>query len=267
MTRPHLRRVRVIPTLLLDRDGQLVKTVRFRKRTYIGDPINAVQIFSRKEVDELVLFDIDASRDRREPNYKLIERIASEAFMPVCYGGGIRTMSNIEKLYRCGVEKVSVSSCLTECPNLINEAARRYGSQAVVVCMQVKKSLFGNYRVRTHSGVRYGHAAPEAMAREVTDRGAGEIIIYAVDRDGMYSGYDVDLLRRVSSAVDIPVVACGGARNLADMRAAVVEGGCSAVAAGSLFVYQARDRGVLITYPSEVDLACDVYGMARPSPR
>lgn len=248
-----------MPTLLLDRDGSLVKTVRFGTRTYIGDPINAVQIFNSKEVDELVLLDIDASRDRREPNYELIQTVASEGFMPISYGGGIHSMRSIEKLYQCGIEKVLLSSCLMENPGLIDEAARRYGSQAVAVCLQVKKSLFGRYRVRVLSGRKDAYAAPEVMAKQVVERGAGEIIVYAIDRDGMFSGYDNELLRRVSSVVDVPVVACGGARCLADLRAAITEGGCSAVAGGSMFVYKASTRGVLITYPSQADLTREFF--------
>jgi cyclase len=249
-----MRRVRVMPTLLIDGRGRLVKTVRFGKRTYIGDPINAVKIFNTKEVDELVLFDIDATREGRAPNYELIADIVGEAFMPVGYGGGIRAMGEIERLYKCGIEKVVLSSAIADGTGLIEAAAARYGVQAVAVCLQVKRSLLGGYGVRAASGTRALSLTPEAAAQMVVAAGAGELIVYAIDRDGSFGGYDLGLLGRVAQAVDVPVVACGGARSVEDFRAAVVEGGCSAVAAGSLFVYQSGNRGVLISYPSQDEL-------------
>ena len=261
--RLHLRRVRVIPTLLIDGRGRLVKTIRFGKRAYIGDPINAVKIFNTKAVDELVLFDIDASRERRAPNYRLIEGIAGEAFMPVGYGGGIASMEHIAQLYGCGIEKVILSSCLKAGTSLISEATGRYGAQAVVICLQIKRTIFGHQRVRVFSASgRLGRKDVEEVAREVVRAGAGEIIVYDVDRDGTYLGYDLSLLKRVARAVEVPVVACGGARGLDDFVAAVREAGCSAVAAGSLFVYQSRGRGVLISYPSQTELVEKLF--ARP---
>jgi imidazole glycerol-phosphate synthase subunit HisF len=259
-----LRRVRVIPTLLIDGRGRLVKTVKFGKRTYIGDPINAVKIFNAKEVDELVLLDIDATRESRSPNYALIEDIVSEAFMPVGYGGGIRTMEQVRQLYQCGIEKVVVSSCLAAAATeaggtLIQQASTRFGAQAVVACLPVKKSLFGGYSVRVASGSTALPGSPEDVARRAVADGAGELIIYSMDRDGTFGGYDIELLRRVSAAVAVPVVACGGAREVDDFRAAIIEGGCSAVAAGSIFVYQSQGRGVLISYPSPAELATKVF--------
>jgi len=254
-----VRRRRVIPTLLIDATGRLVKTVRFGKRTYIGDPINAVKIFNLKEVDELVLLDIDASRDRRAPNYALIEDIVSEAFMPVAYGGGIQSIEEIEKLYKGGIEKVILSSCLADGEQLIREAAQRYGGQAVTVCLPAKHGLLGREGVRLVSGTRPLAGRAEDHARRVVAGGAGELIVYSIDRDGAYAGYDLDLLRRIASAVDVPVVACGGARDLADFRAALTDAGCSAVAAGSMFVYHSERRGVLISYPSQAELAEKVF--------
>jgi cyclase len=253
------RRRRVIPTLLIDGRGRLVKTVRFGKRTYIGDPINAVKIFNVKEVDELVLLDIDATREGREPNYELIEDIVSEAFMPVGYGGGIRSIAQIERLYKRGIEKVVLSSCLSEGGRLVSEAAQRYGGQAVTVSLPVKHTLLGRESVRMVSGTRTLDGRVEDIARNVVESGAGELIVYAIDRDGSYAGYDIDLLRRVSAAADVPVVACGGARDLADFHTALTVGGCSAVAAGSMFVYQSQGRGVLISYPSQAELAKNVF--------
>ncbi|WGM40043.1 AglZ/HisF2 family acetamidino modification protein [Caulobacter sp. NIBR1757] len=254
-----MRTVRIIPTLLIDGRGRLVKTVRFGKRTYIGDPINAVRIFNTKEVDELVLLDIDATRQGREPNYSFVEDIVSEAFMPIAYGGGIRSMEQIERLYGCGIEKVVLSSAVSEGTDLVQRAAMRYGSQAVVVCLQVERRLLGGYRLRAGTAPGAGSPSPVETARRVVEAGAGELLVYSVDRDGTSAGYDLPMLRAIADAVDVPVVACGGARQLDDFRAAVVEGGCSAAAAGSLFVYQASSNGVLISYPTQNELCSKVF--------
>jgi cyclase len=250
-SRRGARRVRVIPTLLIDSKGRLVKTERFAKRTYIGDPINAVRIFNGKEVDELILLDIDASRDKREPDYALIEDIVSEAFMPVAYGGGIHSIEQVERLFKCGIEKVVLSSCLANGDELIRRASFRFGAQAVVICLQVRRSWLGGYSTRFKSGKTRGGGAPREMARRVVASGAGEVIVYSIDRDGTFAGYDLPLLETITAAVDVPVVACGGARGVGDFRAAIADAGCSAVAAGSMFVYQSRTRGVLISYPSQ----------------
>jgi cyclase len=255
------RRVRVIPTLLIDNDGRLVKTVGFGKRTYIGDPINAVKIFNEKEVDELILMDIDASRDGRAPNYHLISDIVSEAFMPIGYGGGITSEDQIAQLYKCGIEKVVLSSVLRQGTDLITSAARRFGAQAVTVCLPVKKLMLRGQRVQVMQGKTALPGTPEEIARRVTKAGAGEIILYSVDRDGTYQGYDLDLLARVASAVDVPVVACGGASGLPDFVRAVSDGQASAVAAGSLFVYQSGRRGVLINHPSAAQLDAELHAL------
>jgi cyclase len=252
------RRIRVIPTLLIDGRGRLVKTVKFDKRTYIGDPINAVRIFNGKEVDELLLLDIDATQESRAPNYDAIEEIVSEAFMPVGYGGGIRTMDEVARLFQCGIEKVVISSAAGDL-GLIAEASQRFGAQSVAVCMQVKRGLMGGYSVRFNSGATGSGDRPEDFARKVVEAGAGELIVYAIDRDGAYKGYDLPLLQAVASAVNVPVVACGGARNIDDFRTAVTEAGCSAVAAGSLFVYRSAGQGVLISYPSQAELTRDLF--------
>lgn len=247
-------RVRVIPTLLIDGQGRLVKTVRFGKRTYLGDPINAVRIFNDKRVDELVILDIDATREGRAPNMALIADIASEAFMPVAYGGGIATEDQIVRLFQAGVEKVVLSSALTAGTGLVRTAASRFGAQAVTVCLPVARRFLGGQAVRVCQGRETLAGTPEALARRVAEAGAGEILVYAIDRDGTYAGYDLELLRRISATVGVPVVACGGAGGLPDLVAAVRNGGCSAVAAGSLFVYQSGRRGVLINYPAPNDL-------------
>jgi cyclase len=256
---PPMRRVRVIPTLLIDGHGRLVKTVRFGKRTYIGDPINAVKIFNTKEVDELVLLDIDASREDRAPNYALIEDIVGEAFMPVGYGGGIASMEHIARLYKCGIEKVVLSSALQKGGVLIAQAAQRYGAQAITVCLQVKKPWIGARKVYTHSATRCLGIRPAEAARTAVAAGAGEIIVYSVDRDGTFTGYDTALLADVAASVSVPVVACGGARGVKDLAAAVRDGHASAVAAGSMFVYQSERRGVLISYPTQAILKAHVF--------
>ncbi|MEO0981636.1 MAG: HisA/HisF-related TIM barrel protein [Pseudomonadota bacterium] len=242
-------RPRIIPTLLIDRSGALVKTVRFRRRTYLGDPVNAVRIFNLKEVDELILLDIDATRDGRPPNFERIEAIASEAFLPLAYGGGLRDLDAASRAFDCGVEKVVLTSCLTGGPWLIEAAAARYGSQAIVACLPVK-AYWRRRRVHLPAGGAPMISDPAAAAKAAVDAGAGELLIYAVDRDGTYAGYDLPLLADIAAQVDAPVVACGGARGVEDFAAAVDQAGCAAAAAGSVFLFQAKGRGALISYPS-----------------
>ena len=253
------RRIRVIPTLLLDGKGRLVKTVKFGKRDYIGDPINAVRIFNSKQVDELVLLDIDCSIEEREPNYELIAEIASEACMPIAYGGGLDSVPRIERTVDCGVEKVILSSSLRHGVGLVEEAVIRWGSQSIVACLPIVKNWLGKPRVAVLQGRKSLKGSPEELARELAAAGAGEIIAYFIDRDGTWEGYDLAELRRITAATDTPVVACGGAGTLDDFRKAVTEGGCSAVAAGSMFIYQAKALGVLINYPSDQVLQQDVF--------
>lgn len=254
-----MRRVRVIPTLLLNSDGGLVKTIKFGKRTYIGDPINAVRIFNEKGVDELLILDIDATRNDQPPNFKLIEDVVAEAFMPVGYGGGIRNLSHMAALIRCGLEKVVVSTIAHEQPSLLREAADRFGSQSVVRCLDVRKNLFGKRTIYTRGGrVATGLSALEAAKQAASD-GAGELVVYAIDRDGTLRGYDIRLLQSIAASVDIPVVASGGASTIRDFRDAVRDGECSAVAAGSQFVYQGGRGGVLINYPSESELRDSLF--------
>lgn len=249
--RPRLRpRPRVIPTLLIDAEGRLVKTVKFGKRDYIGDPINAVKIFNNKEVDELVLLDIDASRKGSEPNYAHIEDIVSEAFMPVAYGGGLRTMAQIERVYETGIEKVIISSSLLDGADLIREASARWGAQAIIVCLPVAPTIWGKPKVRLAGGRKVLKGSVEDIARTAAADGAGELIVYSIERDGTFEGYDQALLSGIADAVNVPVVSCGGASNVADLARAVTDAGCAAVAAGSLFVYRAKGQGVLINYPT-----------------
>lgn len=254
--RPLARpRPRVIPTLLIDSGGRLVKTVKFSKRAYIGDPINAVKIFNNKEVDELILLDIDASRKGYEPKYDHIADIVGEAFMPVAYGGGLRTMAQIERVYKAGIEKVILSTSLMDGDNLIREASARWGAQAVTVCLPVGTNLWGKPKVRLAGGQKALSISLEEAAQASVAAGAGEIIVYFIDRDGTFKGYDHEQLAPITAAVDVPVVACGGARDVADLAMAVMGTNCAAVAAGSLFVYRAQGQGVLINYPSRDQLA------------
>jgi cyclase len=253
------RRVRVIPTLLIDRDGRLVKTVRFGKRSYIGDPINAVRIFNTKQVDELVLIDIDASADGRDPDYERLADIAAEAFMPVAYGGGLMSEDHIARTLDCGLEKIVLSSALSDGTALIERAVSRWGGQSVTVCLPYGKNWRGKEQIRLVRGKRTMKSDPEAIARQITAAGVGEIIVYSIDRDGTWQGYDLDMLTRISNAIDVPVVACGGASKIEDFQRAICEGGCAAVAAGSLFVYQAKGRGVLISYPAPDKLLTELF--------
>lgn len=232
----------------------LVKTVRYKDPSYIGDPRNAVRIFNEKEVDELALLDITATLEGRGPQFDLVREIVSEAFMPVAYGGGVRTVEDVRALISVGVEKVVIATAAAGDPDFVSRAAAACGSQSVVVCLDVKRKLFGHHEVYTHSGRRGTGRDPVTFARRMEELGAGELVVNAIDRDGTMAGYDLELLKSVTGAVQIPVIACGGAGRVEDFAAAVRVGGASAVAAGSLFVFHGRHRAVLISYPSPGDL-------------
>ena len=246
-------RTRVIPSLLLKNRG-LVKTIKFKDPTYLGDPTNVVKIFNDKEVDELVFLDISATVERRKPNFKYIAEIATECFMPFGYGGGIRDLEDVKTILGLGVEKAIINSYAVENPAFISRAADFAGSQSVVVSIDVKKSRLGKYEVYTLSGKRGTGLDPVGFAVEMERRGAGELLLNSIDRDGTMQGYDIELIKRVAEAVRIPVVACGGAGKLQDLADAVKVGGASAASAGSIFVFQGRHRAVLISYPSRTDL-------------
>lgn len=244
-----MRRARIIPCLLIS-GNDLVKTRQFKERVYIGDPVNAVRIFSEKEVDEVVILDIDASRDGNEPNYRLVEEMAGEAFMPMAYGGGVRNIMQVRRLIRAGVEKVVINTAAVESEAVVREAALEFGSQAVVVGIDVRRSMFGRARVMIRSGTVEVTRSAEEHARQLVAIGAGEILLSSIDRDGMMKGYDLPLLQSVTKAVTVPVVACGGAGTAEHLREAVRDGGASAVAAGSMFVFHGKHRAVLINYPT-----------------
>ena len=245
--------VRVIPCLLLRRRG-LVKTVKFNDPAYVGDPINTVRIFNEMEVDELVFLDITASPDNKAPQFDLLEEIANECFMPFAYGGGLRTVADIQRLFELGAEKAVLNTAAHANPALVTEAARRFGSQSVIVSIDARRSFLGRHQVHVNGGRENTKLDPVEYAVKMARAGAGEILITSMDRDGTFSGYDLELTRRVAEAVQVPVIACGGAGSLTDFQKAVKEGRAAAVAAGSLFVYQGSHRAVLVNYPAREKL-------------
>jgi imidazole glycerol-phosphate synthase subunit HisF len=235
-----------MPVLLIDGDS-LVKTIRFRNPRYIGDPINAVRIFNSKQVDELIVLDISAGR-RGSIAFDYVEDIVSEAFMPVAYGGGIRTVSDCQELLKRGVEKVVINSAAVSTPGLIEAVSQQFGSQSVVVSIDVKKSFLGSAKTWIQCGmINTGRTALD-MAQEAVSRGAGEIFLTSIDREGTYAGFDLPLLSSVAPKLDVPVIAHGGAGSVEDLRQAIQQGGCSAVAAASMFLYAKKGEGVLINY-------------------
>ena len=247
-------RPRVLPALLLQ-GGRLVKTVRFRKPRYVGDPINAVRIFNEKEVDELIVIDIDAGRAGVSIPLKLISRIAGECFMPMTYGGGIRTLDQIAEIMAAGVEKVSINRAAVADRGFVARAAKRFGSQSSVVSIDVRRRLFGQYEICVDGGRRRAGLEPVSLALELESEGVGEILLTSINQEGTMTGYDVDLVRRVASAVSIPVIACGGAGSIDDVIGVVCDAGAAAAAVGSMAVYQGRNRGVLIGFPTRKQLA------------
>lgn len=227
-----MRRIRVIPTLLLHKGG-LVKSVKFKDYKYVGDPINAVKIFNEKEVDEIVIIDIDASRENRGPDIKKITEIASEAFMPMAYGGGVTTIEQIKDIFYNGIEKIILNKAALVNPSLITSAAKLFGSQSVVVSIDVKKHFLKGQRVYSDNGKNNTGYVPEDFAKRMENAGAGEILLNNVDRDGTYSGYDYEIINRVSAKLSIPLIACGGASDVTDFAKAI-QSGASAVAARQL---------------------------------
>ncbi|MES2445761.1 MAG: AglZ/HisF2 family acetamidino modification protein [Bacteroidota bacterium] len=240
-------KARVIPVLLLHNNG-LVKTKKFEKPEYIGDPINAVKIFNLKEVDELIFLDINASNLHTEPDYELIADIASEAFMPFGYGGGVNTIAQIRKLLRIGVEKIILNTSLKD-EEFVKEAVAIFGSSTIVASIDVYKN-----QVYNHATKSFASKNVIEYVKKIEDLGVGEIMFNSVDRDGCYTGYDIDLLKMVSDAVGVPVIGCGGARDLDDIKRLISQTGCTAAAAGSMFVFYGKYKAVLITYPEESEL-------------
>lgn len=246
-------RPRITPCLLVKNNG-LVKTQAFGSPKYVGDPINAVRIFNEKEVDEIIVVDIDASAQKREPDYTLIKNLAAECRMPLCYGGGVTTEAQFERIIGLGVEKVGISAAAVANPNLVAEAAKIVGNQSVVVVMDVKKSGKGGaYELWTHNATKPTGIDPVSFAKKMESLGAGEVVINSIDRDGMMKGYDVELITQVRDAIGLPITALGGAGSLKDIQALIHQFGIIGAAAGSLFVFKGIYRAVLINYPNRAE--------------
>ncbi|MBU1183164.1 MAG: AglZ/HisF2 family acetamidino modification protein [Proteobacteria bacterium] len=246
-------RPRIIPCLLVKNKG-LVKTVNFKDPKYVGDPINAVRIFNEKEVDELIVLDIDASTEKREPDYIMIEHLAEECRMPFCYGGGVKSVEQVERIIGLGVEKVAISSAALENPALVKAAAERVGNQSVVVVLDVKKRLIGNkYEVLTHNGKMKTGKDPVVLAKQIESFGAGEIVINSIDNDGIMKGYDLALVDKIRESISIQLTIMGGAGSLHDIGRLINKYGIIGAAAGSLFVFKGVYRAVLINYPNRAE--------------
>jgi cyclase len=239
---------RIIPCLLVHNKG-LVKTVRFKEGKYVGDPINAVKIFNEKEVDELMVLDIDASIEGRDPDYKMIENLAVECRMPLCYGGGIKTAKQAEKIFSLGVEKIAISSAVIDNPSIVKELAQKVGTQSVVVVLDVKKKMFGGYEIVTHNATKKTGVDPVKLTKELEELGIGEIVINSVDNDGVMKGYDFNIIDKVKKVATVPMTVLGGAGSLDDIGEVINKYGIIGVAAGSLFVFKGKYKAVLINYP------------------
>lgn len=246
-------RPRIIPVLLID-DRDLVKTIQFGKRTYLGDPVNAVKIFNIKGIDEMAILDISATKNNKEPDFSILEDIASQAFMPLSYGGGITNIEQIRKLLYIGFEKIVLNSALIRNPELVKEAVALAGSQSIVASIDAKKDDDGKYVCVINDGQEKILKAPEEMARFAEKLGVGEIFLNSIDRDGMMNGYDIELVKSVVDAVSIPVTACGGAKGIYDLKNVLHNGHAHAAAGGSMFVFWGRLKAVLITAPTEAEL-------------
>ncbi len=226
-----------------------MKTINFNKFNYIGDPINTCRIFNELEVDELAFLDISSSVENKEPNYKVLQEISEECFMPVSYGGGIKTLQQVEKILSIGFEKVIINSLALIDRKIITEIANHFGSQSLIISIDYKKNIFGKYQVYGLSGNKNYKKHPVEWANEVKDYGAGEILLTSIDKEGTWKGFDVELTKQVTDTVNLPVIANGGAGSIDDIVEVVHKGGASAVALGSMVVYQAKDMGVLINFP------------------
>ncbi len=244
---------RIIPCLLY-RSGSLVKTVRFKKPEYVGDPVNAIKIYNGKEVDELIFLDITATAENREPDLETLKEVATECFMPLTYGGGISSLGQVREILRVGVEKVSFNSAALNNPQLITETAKAFGTQCVIVSIDVKKDIWGRYEVHGDRATHGTNHNPVDFARKMEGAGAGEILLTAVHREGTWDGFDLELIEKVSESVRIPVIAHGGGGTLGHIKDAVKLGKASAVALGSMVVFQKKGMGVLINFPKRKQL-------------
>jgi len=241
---------RIIPCLLVHNKG-LVKTVKFKEHKYVGDPINAVKIFNEKEVDELIVLDIDATSNGSEPDYKMIENLAAECRMPLCYGGGIKNLGQASKIFSLGVEKIAMSSLLLKDMDEVEEIIKRVGKQSVVAVLDIKKKTFSNkYEIYTHNGTKATGVELVFFSKKLEEVGVGEIVINSIDQDGMMKGYDMKLIENIRDTISIPLTVLGGAGSLDDIGEVIKEHGIIGVAAGSLFVFKGKFKAVLINYPT-----------------
>lgn len=252
---------RIIPSLLIHEKG-LVKSTKFKDYKYVGDPINAVKIFNEKEVDEIIIVDIDASVIGNEPDYRLIEKLAYECRMPLCYGGGIKTAEQAQRIFALGVEKISISSIAVQNPEIITEIANAVGNQSVVVVLDVKKKLFGGYEIYTHNGTKKTGIDPVEFVQKIEKLGAGEIVINSIDNDGTMKGYDLNLLDLIRDKISLPLTILGGAGNMNHIGEVIAKHGIIGVAAGSNFIFKGKYRAVLINYPTvkeKIDLINEYF--------
>lgn len=240
---------RIIPCLLVHNNG-LVKTVKFKNAKYVGDPINAVKIFNEKEADELMVLDIDATVENREPDYKMIENLAVECRMPLCYGGGVKTVEQATKIFNLGVEKIALSSSALDNPKLVGDIASEVGSQSVVVVLDIKKKTFGGYDVYTHNGTKKTRINLTDYIQRLQEYNVGEIVLNSIDNDGVMAGYDLSLVEKVKPLVNIPLTILGGAGSLGDIKVIINKFGIIGCSAGSLFVFKGKYKAVLINYPN-----------------
>jgi cyclase len=248
-------RYRIIPTLLLHNKG-LYKTFKYsiKKGKYVGDPINAIKIFNDKGVDELIFLDIDASKEKRGPDFKMLKDIATECFMPVGYGGGITTIDEIKTIFQIGVEKVILNTILLDNLNLLKESSEIFGSQSIVASVDIKKNLFGKYKIYDSSRNKNTKLSILEYIKLLEDSGAGEIYISSVDRDGTFEGYDIELIKSITKNIKIPVIVNGGAKDISDFSQVIIKCNIDAVSAGSMFVFNGPHKAVLITYPEYEEL-------------
>lgn len=253
-----MKRIRVIPIIMID-NGRAVVTRKFENPVYVGDPINSIKIFNDKEVDELIILDITSKKKRNEPDLKLIEKMASESFMPLAYGGHVSKISEAEALINCGVEKISFNTALFSNPGVVKELSYRNGKQSVIASLDVKKNWLGKYVIKTRGGTETVNLDLETAVKKVLDLGAGEIIVNSIDHDGSLTGYDEVLIRRVTACSNVPVIACGGAAKVTDFKVAVMNGKASAVAAGAMFFFKGGFNAVLVNYPDQQTLKAELY--------
>lgn len=244
---------RVMPCLLLINDA-LIKTIKFKNPNYIGDPINTVRIFNQKEVDELIFLDISATKNNHNPPFHIISNISQECFMPFSYGGGIKTMEHVDKLFSIGVEKISINNIIFNNPDFITKVAKKYGNQSIIASIDVKKDIWGNYKVYSYVKQQILKLKPTEYAKYLENLGAGEILLTSVDNDGVMKGYDIKLVKEIVDFVSIPVIACGGAGTIKDIDDVLNIGDASGAAVGSMVVYQSKNRAVLINYPDRSEL-------------